>query len=268
MMMKTNKHWSEEEILFLESEWGKTSTEVIARKLKRKESAIKSKASKLGLGSMLDNKDFLTATEVIRMLGTDRKTLNRHINERGLKARGKSLSGKMKVIEIKFDNLCKWLTENPQYWNGAKVDRLSLELIGVEKFFLEKKIEEDTKELQMTTLSDKDIEVIKVLYKKFYTYEEIANKLNKKYSTVKWKIHTLIELGEMEQNTKEGRLVRTPNGDSNYGWSEWQDKLLMDMYIKEGKSLREISEVVGKSLSATKSRNQVLSRRMMNGLSM
>lgn len=265
MEVRTNKHWSEEEILFLESEWGKTSTEVIARKLKRKESAVKSKASKLGLGSMLENKDFLTAVEVARMLGTDRKTLNRHIEERGLKARGKSLSGKMKVIEIKFDNLVKWLTENPQYWNGAKVDRLSLELIGVEKFFLEKKIEEDTKELQMTTLSDKDIEMLKVLYKKFYTYEEIANKLNKKYSTIKWKIHTLIELGEIEQNTKEGRIVRR-SGRQNYGWEEWQDKLLMELYIKEGRTLKEISEIVGKSLSATKSRNQVLSRRMINQL--
>ena len=60
------------------------------------------------------------------------------------------------------------------------------------------------------------------------------------------------------------RLVRVVNRE-NYGWLEWQDKMLIKEF-RNGKSLREISEMVGKSLSATKSRNQTLSKRMIKGL--
>ena len=263
--MRSNKSYTEEEKLFLESEWGKTSTEVIARKLNRTEEAIKEKAFKMGLGPMLDNKDFLIASEVCNIIGTNRKTLSKHISERGLKARGKSLTKDKKVISIKYEDLIKWLEKNPSYWNATKSDNLTLELLGMNKFFLEKKIKEDTKELEMTTLSDKEVEVLKELYKKFYTYEQIANRMCKKYSTVKWKIHTLIEQGELIPNTKEGRLVRSINRGSKYGWSKSQDEELIRLY-REGKSLKEISEIVGKSLSATKTRNRTLSIRLMNNL--
>ena len=36
--------------------------------------------------------------------------------------------------------------------------------------------------------------------------------------------------------------------------------------FKKGKTLREISEMVGKSLAATKTRNQTLTKRIIQGL--
>ena len=59
--MGAGKAWSEEDLLYLESSWGKTKISTIAKKLGRTETAVKAKAFKLGLSSMLDNKDFLIA---------------------------------------------------------------------------------------------------------------------------------------------------------------------------------------------------------------
>lgn len=259
------KHYTEEDLFHLEQSWGKVSIETIAKKLNRSVMGIRHKACRLGLSGMLECKDYLIASDVARILGTDRKVVSKHINERGLKARKKSLSEGKQVICIEYDNFTKWLVENPKYWNGVKADTLSLELLGVDKFFLEKKVKEDTIKMERTTLSDRDIEVIKEMYKKYYTYEDIAKKLNKEYTTIKWKIHTLIENGEIDKSCKDNRLVRRVTRENGYGWEEWQDKKLIEMF-RNGYTLKEISETIGKSLSATKTRNRTLSQRMMQGV--
>ena len=263
--MRKYKRYTEEELFKLEQSWGKVSVETIAKKLNRTPTAIKSKAFKIGLSGMLDCKDYLIASDIANILNTDRKTIKKHITERGLKARKKFLTKGRQVICIEYSNFIEWLENNPNHWNSAKCDALALEMMGINKDFLERKIKEDKEKLDKTSLSTKDIESIKELYKKYYTYDDIAKKLNKNYSTIKWKIHTLIEQGKLEQNTKEGRLVRRSKRE-NYGWEKWQDEVLIRLYIKEGKTLKEISEIVGKSLSATKSRNQVLTRRLMNNM--
>lgn len=160
--------------------------------------------------------------------------------------------------------MISWVESNLNYWDATKSDILALELLGVNKGLLERKIKEDRDKLNRKTLLEKDIELIKELYENFNTYEEIAIKLNKDYETIKWKIHTLIQNEELEQNTKRGRLVRSINR-SNYGWTKWQDDTLVKLF-REGKTLKEISEVVGKSLSATKTRNQVLTKRIMKDM--
>ena len=107
------------------------------------------------------------------------------------------------------------------------------------------------------------IKIIK-LYKEYITYKDIAMELNKDFSTIKWFLHTMMAEGKLEKNCDNNRLVRVTKRES-CGWQEWQDRLLITEF-RNGKTLREISEMVGKSLGATKSRNQMLSKRMMKGL--
>ena len=64
--------------------------------------------------------------------------------------------------------------------------------------------------------------------------------------------------GELEKNDLKGRFIRDINR-ANFGWTEEQDRTLIKLF-REGKTLKEISEIVGKSLHATKSRNQKLGR--------
>ena len=169
-----------------------------------------------------------------------------------------------KCISIQYKDLADWLINNPKRWDGSKVDKLALESMGIDMNDINAKIEEDIKNKNKSTLTDKDVELIKKMYKEFIRYEDIAKKLDKNYVTVKWKIHTLIESGKLESNTLKGRLVRGINRDG-YGWEEWQDKLLIKEF-RNGTKLKDIAIMVGKTLPATKSRNQMLSRRMMKGL--
>lgn len=81
------KRWSEENKIYLEKSWGNVSTKRLANKFGVTESAVKIMAYKMDLGSMLDSKDFLIAKELEEILGVTRKTVSKHIKERGLKAR-------------------------------------------------------------------------------------------------------------------------------------------------------------------------------------
>lgn len=260
---KHGRKYTEAELVYLESSWGNVSVQRIASALGRTVEAVESKARKMKLGNPLDCKDFLIAVEVEELLGTDRKTLKKHFQQRGLKHKVRTLKNR-KLITVLYDDLLDWLIKNPEYWNGTKVDKLGLMSIGLDEKILDKKYKEDKLKEERTTLNDKDIQKIKEMYKQFITYEGIALALNKEYSTIKWKIHTLIKAGELERNTDSNRLVRVTNRE-NYGWAEWQDKILITEF-KNGKTLKEISEMVGKSLGATKSRNQVLTRRIIKGL--
>lgn len=257
------RNYTEDELFFIETNWGRMSVKGIANRLNRSETGIKTKAHKLGLGDPLNHRGFLIAKEVEEILGVTKKTVTNYIQNYGLKGNAKYLNGR-KCISIQYKDLADWLINNPKRWDGSKVDKLALESMGIDMNDINAKIEADIENKNRTTLTDKDIESIKKMYKDFIRYEDIANKLNKNYVTVKWKIHTLIESGELESNTSKGRLVRGINRDG-YGWEKWQDKLLIKEF-RNGTKLKDIAIMVGKTLPATKSRNQMLSRRMMKGL--
>ena len=54
------KWWSNEEIEFLEDNWGYKSIPVIAKSLNRTINAVKVKAVRLGLGDHLDSGNYIT----------------------------------------------------------------------------------------------------------------------------------------------------------------------------------------------------------------
>lgn len=259
--------WSEENKLYLEKSWGNVSTKRLANKFGTTESAVKLMACKMGLGAMLDSKDFLIAKELEEILGISRKTVCKHIRERGLKAREiKLTSGNRKYIAIQYNDFVEWLENNLQYWDASKVDMLSLKALGVNTALLDKKCKEDTDRYNKNHINESELEIIKELYLKGYTYEDISKLVNKSKEAVHYKLSYSSEKGEFELNRNNaGHLIRRSNRE-NYGWSKAQDETLINLFL-QGVSLREISQKVGKSLSATKTRNQVLTKRRLQGLS-
>lgn len=258
--------WTEEMEIYLEKSWGSISTKRLAQKLNVTETAIKNKAHKMGLGSMLSNKDFLIAKELESLLGTDRKTIRKNINERGLKAKEVKLtSANRKYIAIKYDDLVEWLEKNTQFWNAAKADILSLKALGVDPDLLSRKYNEDVEKFNRRNIDEETLNKIKEYYLKGYTYEDISKLVNKDKDAIENKMRYLSEIGEFTLNRNNGgRLIRRSNRE-NYGWSKAQDEILMDLFL-QGVTLKEISLKVGKSLAATKTRNQVLSKRKLQGL--
>ena len=260
------RRWTEDMEAYLEKSWGSISTKKLAQNLNVTEAAVKNKACKMGLGSMLSNKDFLIAKELESLLGTDRKSIRKNINERGLKAKEVKLtSANRKYIAIKYDDLVEWLENNTKFWNAAKADILALKALGVDPDLLNKKYKEDVEKFNRRNIDEETLNKIKEYYLKGYSYEDISKLVNKDKDAIENKMRYLSETGEFALNRNNGgNLIRRSNR-RNYGWSKAQDELLMNLFL-EGVPLKEISLKVGKSLAATKTRNRVLSKRKIQGL--
>lgn len=249
-------------MLYLESSWGKTKISTISKKIGRSETAIKVKAYKLGLSSMLDNKDFLISRELEDLLGTDRKTIKKHINERGLKAKNKKLCSKAYVV-VEYEDLVDWLYSNPSYWNAAKSDTDALLAIGLNEDFLLSKKEEDSKNMKLRLFTNKETVLLKKLYREGYTYEKMASILNKNVSSIHYKLSYLSQTEDFVLDRNNRGILKRTTG-SSYGWTKEQDEKLISMFLK-GVTLKEIAKAVGKSYSATKTRNQVLTKLIREG---
>lgn len=261
--IKDNCGYTEEELMWIERSWGKISTASIAKRLGRKESAIQLKAFRLGLGSMLDNKDYLILSEVAKIMGVDRNTVYKYKKIKNMPFKNKHLTSNQVVHSIEYEDFLQWLIDNINSWDATKVDKLSLLVLGFNQNILEAKIKKDTLEKERQTLSDSDIGIVIQMYKCCYTYQEIADRLNKNYHTIKYRIDCLVKEGKLERNKGKGRLIRRTERKS-YGWQKWQDEALIRLF-REGKTLKEISEIVGKTFCATKCRNQKLSKLMIKG---
>ena len=173
------RRWTEDMEAYLEKSWGSISTKKLAQNLNVTEAAVKNKACKMGLGSMLSNKDFLIAKELESLLGTDRKTIRKNINERGLKAKEVKLtSANRKYIAIKYDDLVEWLENNTKFWNAAKADILALKALGVDPDLLNKKYKEDVEKFNRRNIDEETLNKIKEYYLKGYTYEDISKLVN------------------------------------------------------------------------------------------
>lgn len=254
------KYYTEDDLFYLETNWGRLSIKTIANNLGRTEIAIKKKAYKLGLGGPLKHKSFLLVTDIVEVLGVELKTVYRYIDKCGLKSGTKHFSNR-RYTSIQYKDLIHWLTNNKECWNACRVNRESLIAMGMDINELDSKIKKDMEKRKRTTFTKEDIKEIKILYKKPTRIKEIAIKLDKEFNSVKWMIYKLILSGELESNKGKSEMIRKTN-DKGYGWEEWQDKMLISEFRK-GTLLKDIAIMVGKSYDATKNRNKILSRRMM-----
>lgn len=261
--VKDSCGYTEEELMWIERSWGKVSTASIAKKLGRRESAIQLKAFRLGLGSMLDNKDYLILTEVVDIMGVDRNTVCKYRRLKNMPFKNRHLTSNQTVQSIEYEDFLQWLMDNIDLWDSTKVGKLALLTLGFDQNTLEAKIKRDKIKKEKQTLTNKDIEIVIKMYRQCHTYQEIADRLNKNYNAIKYRIDCLVKEGKLERNKGRGRLIRRTNRTS-YGWQKWQDEALIKLF-REGKTLKEISEIVGKTFCATKCRNRKLSKLMIEG---
>lgn len=256
---RKSKHYTEEELMYIEKSWGSVSIEKMAKKLGRTAESIRIKCSELGLGSQIDSMEMLIKRDIVQLLNVDTKTVSRYAERHGLSLKKSNVfRGNRILLTISFDDFLNWLYEHEDLVNWSKVDKLGLLTLGFDCNKLEKLIEDSKKFNSRRELTEKDKEKIKEMYSQFYKYDVISNKLGKDVQTIKWYLHTCFEKGELTKNDLKGRFIRDINR-ANFGWTEEQDRTLIKLF-REGKTLKEISEIVGKSLHATKSRNQKLGR--------
>ncbi|MCL4440432.1 MAG: hypothetical protein M1609_07550 [Firmicutes bacterium] len=110
--------YSEEDVQYLRKNWGKMTVKALAKKLKRSEASVETKAKKLKLGPIYNQGNF-TQNEIEKITGINHQSLKRYIDQSLIKAAwSKSEKGGMKQILPK--ELERFLRENPDKWDSRK----------------------------------------------------------------------------------------------------------------------------------------------------
>ena len=182
--------WTEEEVNYLREKIGVVSMSVICEKLGRSVEAVTHKAVREGIGSASRNTEYLTASDIARMLNVSLSTvIYSYIKKKGLKAMHISLSGKQKNYYVLYDWFIKWLKNNQDLWDSTKVE---LYAFGEEPKWLKEKRNSDLnapkKRKQYT--KEETAQLVS-LYKMNVSQPEIARRLGRTLDSVEKKLHRL-----------------------------------------------------------------------------
>lgn len=186
-----NKYWTEEEINTLKDLWGTKTIPQIAKKMGRSINSIKIKSTRLKLGAFKSNSEYLSVTQIARILNIDTHTiLDRWIEKYNLKFKLIAPSGIQKFKYVNIDDLLEWLKNNQDKWNSTRLEEYGL---GVEPKWLKDK-------------RKKDIEIPKRSYYKWTKAED--NKLIMYYRSGKLTYKQIGEKLNRSENAVDHRLAR------------------------------------------------------------
>jgi hypothetical protein len=139
MTDRSGKHWTEEEIEYLETYIGSLSMSAIAQKLGRTPEAVLSKAEKLGISNTKIACGMLTVRQLAKCLCIDDKAVKRMIINHGLPAKQRDFrirrvkngrNGAVNVKQLSYyinpKKFWKWAEEHKHLINWHNVPQYSL----------------------------------------------------------------------------------------------------------------------------------------------
>lgn len=222
--LKSKRLWTEEEINYLEKNWGKSSVAWIAKKLNREYDAIKAKAYKLELGNYLNNSEFITAAELSKATNYDNTSVRWWIEKMGLKAKKVKIGkGKKRFYRIKIDDFWEFAKE----YDNLDLTRFEDNVLAPEPLWATKRRKEQFKNKR--TISSYDKFKIKQMYEDGKTYKAIVEA-------------TGISRGKVERIVKSMNLTKR---QIQITWKEEEIKTLVDMLMK-GHSYDDIAYELGR----------------------
>lgn len=183
------KRWKKDEIEYLKENLGNVSINSISKILNRSQDAIIVKATRLRIGGPTIKTDYLLPNIAGKMIGKDLRVIKYWIDCKGLKATYKVLKNKRRML-IKYDVFIKFLKDNQELWDSRKVEPYAL---GIEPNWLlvKRKIDrEKPKNSQQKWSKFDEIEVVR-MKKEGCSIQEIADKVNRSYASVKRKLYDL-----------------------------------------------------------------------------
>lgn len=172
------RKWTEDELEILEEYTGKTSLSLLAKRLNRSENAVFLKRQRMGIGGYLKNTDMLSRNAVATILHVDYKT-ELMWERKGLKAHKKGPYRMYNQVE-----LLRFLKNNPKLWNASRVTDDS---IFNNAAWYDNKRRTDRKEAYFWTQSE--IDRMKYLRHEGYTITEIAAKLGRTESSIRYQLY-------------------------------------------------------------------------------
>ena len=170
--------WSQEELVQLEELTEKYPLATVARKLNRSENAVFLKRQRLGIGGLRDNSDMLTRNTLSRILGVENRTIQ-YWERKGLKS-----VRKKPYVMYRQQDIIRYMEEHPEDWNAARVtdDTLFMQY----PWFKEKRKNDISHKYNWTQT---EVSQMKMLRKQGFTIREIAEKMNRSESSIKYKLY-------------------------------------------------------------------------------
>lgn len=228
--IKSTKFWTDEEISYLENNFGKYPLKTLSKKLNKSEDALRGKCTKLGLTSALNNTGLLNTSELAKALGIDRKTIWNYIKDKGLPAKKQVVLRKGEFWRIKIEDFWGWLEKNKDLIDLSKFEK---NILGAEPKWVDKKRRDDIRNRSRHNKNWSEVEVnyLKANYKN-RSYKEIAQVLNRSEVSVQVKAQKL-------------RLIKMVE----IKWRDIEVDTLIKMK-KAGNTDFKIAEELGRSLSS------------------
>lgn len=244
--MGAARNWTQAEYAQLAEEWGQYSIPTLAKRMNRSETAIKIKASRLGLGAHRSASEFISFNELIKIIGMSRGTngSNYSWSYQKLKEAG------LKIHLHKVQNNSFRMVDIAEFWKFAEKNRhlfdfsrLEENALGKEPAWVKVKRTEDYKRtfavkphnFKWTEAEDK--ELLRLLRAYRYTYPEIAAKLRRSEGAIQRRVN---DLGIKERPLK---------ADNHTPWTDKQLQTLGRM-MKAGSNYETMSGAIGKSTKA------------------
>lgn len=241
--------WTSEETNFLQERWGEYDLGRIAKNLNRSESAIYNKVARLGLGSFLENGDYITLNTFLNHLrgveGVGRSYTIKQLINKGLPVKyRKRHNAKIKVIYI--DDFWKWAKKHRTIIDFSNMEE---NIFGAEPQWVKEQRVADKKHnnfYKNTPWTKSEDNYLISLVKQFkYGYKEISIKTKRTEGAIKRRLSDL--------KIKE-RPLRSPNSK----WTDEKISKVIELY-KKGYSPDIISlEIDGKSAQAVSGRMERL----------
>lgn len=116
------KNWTQDEIYYLQDNWGKVSIKTIAKNLGRSINAIKLKAQRIGLGDPTTHYDGITVSQLMQALNKSYNAVYSWIHKYGMPVKNKIFAAKMPVKVISYDDFWEWAEQHKELLNFSKME--------------------------------------------------------------------------------------------------------------------------------------------------
>ena len=234
------RQWTEEEIEYLQEEWGFLSLNTLSSRLGRSKKAILSKLNQLEI-TQKEYCEYFSKKNAAKALGVSHRVIDKLI-AMGLKCKKKKCKERIRTYIDPID-LKRFIKNNQDSVSFANMEPGALGY--EEKWMKEKRKNDKCKKKTFKFWTRKEINKLIEIYP-YKNCKQIAEELERTEFSVQEQINKL---------QKEGLLIYKITR-----WTKKEEKELIKLDHK-GKSDKEISEILGKTITEVKSHRKMMKKK-------
>lgn len=242
--MGLQRNWSQEEINYLQDNWGAISIKSISKRLNRSVEAINVMKNKLGLGAFLDSGEYITFNQLLKAIGINTGSgyfMISWVKNRNFPIKFKTVNEcKFKVVYLK--DFWIWAEANRTMIDWSKVEK---NILGKEPAWMPKQREADyLKNLKVRTTpwtKSEDAKLAHLLKQFKYSYSDLSKLLRRSEGAIQRRIHDL------------GLKERPLKADNHTPWTP-EEYIKLGEMIKQRLSYELMTDELGKSAKAIRGR--------------